>query len=440
VLLQKCELGLLDPDWRPQPPALEAVVGSDGHQARDLRGSVDLDPPAARALARALAEESVVLLANDGTLPLAEEARIALVGPQADSISAMLGCYTFPSHVGIQHPGVPLGITIPTLLEALADELPRTPIEHAVGCDVLSDDTSGIAGAVAAAESADVCVVALGDRAGLFGRGSSGEGCDAEDLRLPGAQEDLLRALLDTGKPIVLVLLSGRPYALGAYADRLAAVLQCFFPGEEGGPAVAAVLAGRVNPSGRLPIGVPRDGRGQPVTYLVPPLGQRSESTNVDPTPLYPFGHGLSYTEFEWSDVEVDGRPHQPGEHAVTGTDGSVTVSVAVRNTGGMPGAEVVQLYLHDPVAQVTRPTVRLIGYAKIGLAPGECRRVRFTVHADLSAFTGRRGLTVVEPGDLELRLSASSAAPRQVVGVRLVGPERVLDHRRRLTSDVSVH
>ncbi|HET9141550.1 glycoside hydrolase family 3 N-terminal domain-containing protein [Actinophytocola sp.] len=440
VLLQKCELGLLDPDWRPVPPALDAVISADGHDSRDLRGSLDLDPPHARRLARALAEESVVLLTNDGALPLRPDARIALVGPQADSIAAMLGCYTFPSHVGIQHPGVPLGIQIPTLLEALADELPNTPIEHVVGCDVNSDDKSGIPAAVAAAESAEVCVVALGDRAGLFGRGTSGEGCDAEDLHLPGAQEDLLTALLDTATPVVLVLLSGRPYALGAFVDRVAAVLQCFFPGEEGGPAVSAVLAGRVNPSGRLPIGLPRHGRGQPVTYLVPPLAQRSELTHVDPTPLFPFGHGRSYTEFSWTDVEVDGRAQQPGDHAVTGTDGSVTVSVSVRNTGTMAGAEVVQLYLHDPVAQVTRPTVRLIGYAKVELEPGEERRVGFTVHADLSAFTGRRGQTVVEAGDLELRLSASSAAPRHVVGLRLVGPERVLDHRRRLTADVSVH
>ncbi|HEU5472238.1 MAG TPA: glycoside hydrolase family 3 N-terminal domain-containing protein [Actinophytocola sp.] len=439
VLLQKCELGLLDPDWRPVPPALEAVVGTDGHEGRDLRGSLDLDPPHARELARTMAEESVVLLTNDGTLPLREDRPIALVGPQADTISAMLGCYTFPSHVGIQHPGVPLGIHIPTLLEALADELPKTPIEHVVGCDVHSADTSGIPAAVAAATSAEVCVVALGDRAGLFGRGTSGEGCDAEDLYLPGAQEELLTALLDTGVPVVLVLLSGRPYALGRFDGRLAAVVQCFFPGEEGGPAVARVLAGRVNPSGRLPIGMPRHGRGQSVTYLVPPLAQRSEATNVDPTPLYPFGYGLSYTEFDWTDVRIDGRPVDPADRTVTGTDGSVSVSVAVCNTGDRVGAEVVQLYLHDPVAQATRPVVRLIGYAKVRLEPGESRIVSFGVHADLSAFTGRRGTIVVEPGDLDLRLGTSSADDRHVVGIRLVGAEREVDHRRRLTADVSV-
>ncbi|HEV2783168.1 MAG TPA: glycoside hydrolase family 3 N-terminal domain-containing protein [Actinophytocola sp.] len=439
VLRQKCELGLLDPDWRPVPPALDAVAGADGDVGRKVEGTIELDPPAARAVARELAEESVVLLVNDGTLPLHPDRRIALVGPQADTVSAMLGCYTFPSHVGIQHPEVPLGVDIPTLLEALADELPSTPIDHAVGCDMLSDDTSGIPVAVSVAERADVCVVALGDRSGLFGRGTSGEGCDAEDLRLPGAQEMLLEAVLDTGTPVVLVLLSGRPYALGPFADRLAAVVQAFFPGEEGGPAVAGVLSGRVNPSGRLPIGVPRDGRTQPAMYLSPPLAQRHDSSSVDPTPLFPFGHGLAYTSFEWTDVQADGRTPEPGERLVTGTDGSLTVSVLVRNTGERAGTEVVQLYLHDPVAQVTRPVVRLIGYARVRLEPGESRRVGFGVHADLSAFTGRRGAPVVEAGDLELRLSSSSVRVRHTVGLRLVGEERVVDHRRRLTADVVV-
>jgi beta-xylosidase len=439
VLLQKCELGMLDPDWHPLPPAMQAVAGSDGHVGRDIAGTINLDPAASRALARRLAEEAVVLLANDGTLPLRPDKRIALVGPQADTVSAMLGCYSFPSHIGIQFPEVPLGVDIPTLLEALADELQSTPIEHAVGCDVHSDDTSGIPVAVAVAERADVCVVALGDRSGLFGRGTSGEGCDAEDLRLPGAQEHLLAALLQTSTPVVLVLLSGRPYGIGAFADRLAAIVQVFFPGEEGGPAVAGVLSGRVNPSGRLPIGVPGDSRAPAAAYLSPPLAHLNGSSNIDPTPLFPFGHGLSYTGFEWVDVLADGRALEPGERVVTGTDGSVSVSVLVRNTGERAGSDVVQLYLHDPVAQVTRPPVRLIGYAKVTLEPGEAKRVGFVVHADLAAFTGRRGAPVVEAGDLELRLSASSTRARHAVAVRLIGEERVVDHRRQLTADVTV-
>jgi beta-xylosidase len=424
VLRQKCELGLLDPDWQPTPPVLSDVDG-------DPAGRVDLDPPQSRAIARQLAEESVVLLANDGALPLRPDARIALVGPLADTITGLVGCYTFPSHVAPQHPEMPLGIEIPTPLAALAAELPGATLRHVPGCAVDGDDTSGIAEAVAAAAGADVCVAVLGDRAGLFGRGTSGEGCDAEDLALPGVQAQLLDALLATGKPVIAVLLTGRPYALGRFRG-LAAVVQGFFPGEEGAGAVAGVLSGRVCPSGRLPVSVPHRPGAQPATYLNTALGQGSAMTTVDPTPLYPFGHGLSYTTFAWEGPTIVDPIEVP-------TDGEVTVTLTVRNTGDRAGADVVQLYLHDPVAQVARPVVRLIGYARVPLAPGESRDVDFRVFADLSAFTGRSGRRVVEPGALELRLSASSADHRYTVPLVLVGPEREVDHERRLTTEVTV-
>jgi beta-xylosidase len=275
-----------------------------------------------------------------------------------------------------------------------------------------------------------VCVAVLGDRAGLFGRGTSGEGCDRGDLSLPGVQAELLDALLATPTPVVLVLLTGRPYALGAHATRTAAIVQAFFPGEEGGGAVAGVLSGRVNPSGSLPVGVPREPGGQPSTYLAPMLGRRTDVSAVDPTPLFPFGHGLSYTSFDWAHARIS--------TAETATDGSAEISVEVANAGERAGAEVVQLYLHDPVAQVTRPVVRLIGYAKVRLEPGERRTIGFTVHADLSAFTGRDGRRVVEPGNLELRLGRSSADIRAALALRLTGPERIVGHHRRLTSEVT--
>ncbi|MEU2426155.1 glycoside hydrolase family 3 N-terminal domain-containing protein [Streptomyces sp. NPDC007851] len=401
VLRQKCELGLLDEDWEPP-----------------REGPVDLDSAENRALARRLAEESVVLLDNpDGVLPLPPDTRVAVVGPRAADALAMLGCYSFPSHVLTHHPEVDPGISIPTVLESLRSELPDAKVTFAEGCDVTDPDTSGFEEAVARAAEADVCVAVLGDRAGLFGRGTSGEGCDVTDLALPGVQADLLERLLSTGVPVVLVLLTGRPYALGRWHGRLGAVVQAFFPGEEGGPAVAGVLSGRVNPSGRLPVSVPRVPGGQPWTYLQPPLGLAGEVSNLDPTPLYPFGHGRSYTDFAWDLVS-------PDTAGIT-TDGSHDVTVTVRNTGGRPGAEVVQLYLHDPVASVTRPDVRLIGYQRVELAPGESRRVTFHFHPDLSAFTDREGTRVVEPGALELRVAASSAEVRATVRLRLTGPVR---------------
>ncbi len=427
VLLQKCALGLLDPDWAPEAPAAE---GPDGPRET----AVDLDSPANRALARRLAEESVVLLDNpDGVLPLAPGARVAVVGPRAADALAMLGCYSFPSHVLPHHPGVPTGIDIPTALDALRAELPDAKVTFAQGCDTSGPDVSGFEEAVAQATEADVCVAVLGDRAGLFGRGTSGEGCDASDLRLPGVQGALLDALVATGVPVVLVLLTGRPYALGRWAGRLGAVVQAFFPGEEGGPALAGVLSGRVTPSGRLPVSVPRLPGGQPWTYLQPPLGLAGEVSNLDPTPLYPFGHGRSYTTFAWEDFTGG------AEAVALGTDEAYDLALTVRNTGERPGAEVVQLYLHDPVASVTRPDVRLIGYRRVELAPGEARRVTFRFHPDLAAFTGRAGRRVVEPGALELRLAASSAEVRHTARLTLTGPARDPGPGRRLRCPVRV-
>ncbi|MEU2747965.1 glycoside hydrolase family 3 N-terminal domain-containing protein [Streptomyces collinus] len=416
VLLQKCELGLLDEDWVPEPGT-----------------AVDLDSTGNRILARRLAEESVVLLDNpDGLLPLAPDTRIAVAGPRAADALAMLGCYSFPSHVLTHHPEVPAGIEIPTVLDALRSELPDAKVTFAQGCDVTDPDTGGFEEAIARAAEADVCVAVLGDRAGLFGRGTSGEGCDATDLGLPGVQGELLDALVATGVPVVLVLLTGRPYALGRWHGRLGAVVQAFFPGEEGGPAVAGVLSGRVNPSGRLPVSVPQVPGGQPWTYLQPPLGLAGEVSNLDPTPLYAFGHGRSYTAFAWEDCSAT-------EPAELGTDGSHDVSVTVRNTGGHAGAEVVQLYLHDPVASVTRPDVRLIGYQRVELAPGEAARVTFRFHADLSSFTDRSGRRVVEPGALELRLAASSTDVRHTAHLTLTGPVRETGADRRLRCETEV-
>ncbi|MFD8368322.1 beta-xylosidase/alpha-l-arabinosidase [Streptomyces hygroscopicus] len=443
VLRQKCELGLLDPDWSATPPALAGTADS-----------VDFDPPAMRAVARELAEESVVLLANDGgVLPLAPDARIAVVGPLADDPAAMLGCYTFPRHVGVEHPELPLGVEVPTLFAALRGELPGARITHAEGCAApgpagSAGDAGGAVSAGAAAltaesrlaqaartaADADVCVAVLGDRSGLFGRGTSGEGCDADDLELPGDQGALLDTLLATGTPVVLVLFTGRPYALGRWSGLLAAAVQAFFPGEEGGPAVAGVLSGRVNPSGRLPVSVPYAPGGQPWTYAQPPLGLRGDASSIDPTPLFAFGHGLSYTTFAWERPEADATD--------VPTDGETTVRLTVRNTGDRAGTEVVQLYLHDPVARIARPVSRLIGYARVPLRPGESAEVHFAFHADLASYPLRAdGTRVVEPGALELRLASSSADSdvRHTIPLALTGPERTVDHRRRLVCEARV-
>lgn len=424
VLRQKLDLGLLDPEWSPIPPAL-----TDTDPA--TTPVIDLDTADGRHVASELAEQSIVLLRNDGILPLAFTPRVALIGPNADTHRAFLGCYSFPAHVGEQHPEVELGLAIPTVAEALHRELPASDITVAAGCTIDGTATTGFDEALAVAGGADVVVAVLGDRAGLFGRGTSGEGCDAESLSLPGVQQQLLDELLGTGKPVVVVLLTGRPYALGAAAREAAAVVQGFFPGEEGAAAVAGVLSGRINPSGRLPVSVPGTPGAQPSTYLAAPLAQASGVSNINPTAAFGFGHGLSYTEFTWQNLEAD---------AVSApTDGEVTVSVQVANTGERDGVEIVQLYLHDPVASVVRPVQRLIAYARVPLAARASARVAFTVPADVTAFTGRDGLRIVEPGELELRFGASSSDIRLTAPLTLTGETRVVDHTRRLHCEVGV-
>nr|WTA64910.1 glycoside hydrolase family 3 C-terminal domain-containing protein [Micromonospora sp. NBC_00855] len=419
VLIQKIELGLLDEGWQ-ELPADVASLRFDDETSQDI--------------AVRLARESVVLLRNTGVLPLPAGSRVALVGPVADDPMAMLGCYSFPNHVGVNHSDFGLGLDIPTLRDELARRVPL--LTHEPGCTITGEDTSGIPAAVAAAAAADVCLLAVGDRAGMFGRGTSGEGCDAVDLRLPGVQADLVRAVLATGTPVVLVLMTGRPYALGPEFDGAAAVVQAFFLGQLGGQALAEVLTGAVNPSGRLPVSVPRDVGGLPSTYLAPPLGRRNKVSSVDPTPTYPFGHGLSYTTFEWSDATVVEPRDDPAAWPV---DGEVRVRITVANTGERAGTEVVQLYLHDPVAQTTRPVVRLIGYTRLPLAPGEAAHVTFGVPADVASFTGLTGRRIVEPGDVELRFGRSSGDVAAALPLRLVGTERQVGYERELLTSVRV-
>jgi len=414
VLTQKVELGMLDPGYSPAPASAD----------------IDLDSAGNRALALELAEQSVVLLANDGTLPLGRPARIAVIGPNADDPFAVLGCYSFPSHVGTQHPDWPIGIALPTVLDAVRAEFDSSEVGYTIGTTVDGGE-SDFADAVALAAASDVVVLALGDRAGLFGRGTSGEGCDAESLRLPGAQQQLVDALLDVGTPVVVTLLAGRPYALGRAVTEAAAIVQSFFPGEEGATAIARVLSGAVNPSGRLPVSVPALAGTQPTTYLASPLARASDVSNIDPTAAFPFGHGLGYTTFEWTDIEI-------ARDELT-TDDTVEATLTVRNTGDRAGVEVVQVYLHDPVASVVRPVQRLVAYARVPLEPGASAEVRVAVPTDLAQFTGREGRRIVEPGALELRFARSSAVTESTAAVTLSGPVRTVDHTRALHAAVTV-
>ena len=411
VLMQKCRLGLLDPDWSPEPTAL----GS---------GTRQLDEPECRRLARELAGRSVVLLANNGVLPLKKGSRLSVVGPLAAEPRAMLGCYSFPMHVGAHFPGFPLGIEIRSVIESLAEDVSGYDVSFSEGCAVVGGSTGGIGEAARTAAASDVCIAVLGDRAGLFGRGTSGEGCDATDLRLPGHQEELLEAVLETGTPTVLVLLIGRPYDISRQVGRLASVVCGFFLGEEGGGALADILGGRTNPSGHLPVSFPSPGGSQPSTYLTAPLGRRSEVSSADPTPLFPFGHGLSFAPADWLGVE---------DLSAGGwrTDGPARFSVTLRNDAKVATSEVVQVYLRGPLADVALPQQRLVAAKRVDIAPGGTATALFELHADLTSYVGADGRRTVGTGDVELQVGASSTDIRASLRFRLEGERRYLGHKR---------
>ena len=424
VLTQKAQVGLLSPDFSPAPPALSAAI--------------DLDRAEDRALARELAAQSLVLLSNgsfDGTpaLPLPSGGSLGVVGPLADDPFAMLGCYSFDAHVGASHPDVPMGISVPSVAAVAAGRFDSVLSSVTGNCEVATE--TEIAEACQIAASVDTCVVVVGDNAGLFGRGTSGEGNDAADLHLPGDQHRMLDRVLaacaDSGSRAVVVVLSGRPYALGDFVDRADAIVQGFFPGEAGGEALWDVLTGVVNPSGKLPVSVPRSSGGQPGTYLHSRLAGRTEVSALDPSPLYGFGHGLSYTSFELSG-------HQSSVPAMSTSD-SVTVSCTVTNTGLRDGAEVVQLYLEDPVGEVVRPVRELIGYARVELPAGASSEVEFVVHADRTSFTGLDLQRVVTPGLVKLHVSTSCASDAATHEVILHGPRRVAGFEREMLTPVRV-
>lgn len=395
------------------------------------------DTPAQRELARRAAARSMVLLRNErGVLPLARDiGRIAVIGPSADSRRLLQGDYSYPAHVEIvfgpvREPGDEIdedagghSTLLPgqagerldlldcfpptvTVLEGIRAAVSRgTRVEVARGCGITTQDEGGIAAAAALAAECDVALVVVGGRSGLVRGCTSGEANDCADLRLTGRQEDLVRAVAATGTPTVVVLVNGRPLALGGILDSVDAVLEAWLPGEEGGNAVADVLFGAVSPAGRLPVTLPRAVGQVPLYYNHKPSGARSQFhgdyADLSCRPLLPFGHGLSYTRFAYDalalpDAPVDGRRPVP-------------VSLRVRNVGERDGDEVVQLYVRDRVASVTRPVKQLAGFVRLGLRAGEARRVTFHLDPGQLAFYDAQMRFVLEPGEIEIMVGASS-------------------------------
>ena len=323
-----------------------------------------------------------------------------------------------------------------TLLEGIRSHVSAgTEVIYARGCDTIDPSTSGIDAAVVAARDADVAIVAIGGRSGLVDGATSGESSDAADLGLPGVQQELVEAIAATGTPVVAVIVSGRPLALPWIAEHVAAIVYAWVPGEEGGNALADILFGDVSPAARLPITLPRDVGQVPLFYNHKPSGGRSQwrtdYTDLPSSPLFAFGHGLSYTTFDYSNLSI-----RPQRVEATGT---TEISIDVRNSGERAGDEVVQLYIHDVVASVTRPVKQLAGFARITLGPGESRTVVFDLDLSQLAFYDRDMQLVVEPGDVDILIGASSEDIRATDRIAITGSRRRLRRDEITPTRVSV-
>ncbi|MER0246531.1 glycoside hydrolase family 3 N-terminal domain-containing protein [Streptomyces sp. HSW2009] len=359
----------------------------------------------ARAAARETAGRTLVLLKNERqTLPLRRDTpSIAVVGPFGDSTD-LQGTWAGPG--GAKFPAT-------TVLAGITAAIPSARVSHVRGVAADGTDTSGIAAATAAARAAAVTVVVVGEPSAI-----SGEAASRSDLRLPGVQAQLIRAVAETGKPFVVVLIGGRPLVVAEWLRAAPAVVMAWHPGIEGGHAIADVLFGAVNPAGRLPASFPRAVGQLPIHYNHENTGRPYDPDNkytskyldLADGPQFPFGHGLSYTTFE-IDAPRLSTDRISADDLRAG--GGVDVTVTVRNTGGRPGEEVVQLYLRDPVASVVQPVRRLRGFARIALRPAESRPVRFRLGAaDVGFWTNdSAGRFVVEKGDIEVYVGADSTA-----------------------------
>ena len=307
---------------------------------------------------------------------------------------------------------------------------------YAKGCDNCSDDISGFEEAINIARQADAVVLALGDKSGLTPDCTTGETRDSADLKLPGLQEELAKALFATGKPVAVVLVTGRPYVLSRLAESANAILEAWLPGEEGGGAIADVLFGDVNPGGKLPITFPRSVGQVPIFYSAKPAGTRShwyvDYVSEKVTPLYPFGHGLSYTSFEYGELSIEREQVREGE--------SVDISFTVSNIGKVAGDEVVQLYIHDEFASIPRPVKELKGYRRVKLEPGETKQITFHLPVDQLAFYNMDLNLALEPGKIFVMLGSSSDDIRLTGEFVIVGEGKMLVNKKVFICPVDVH
>ncbi len=392
VLREKARKGVLD------DPTVDAEAAADAFHTDE-----------AAEVNRKAACQSMTLLKNeDDLLPLDVDS-VAVVGPKADAKKELLGDYAYAAH----YPEEEYESDATTPLSAL-ESRDGLDVHYEEGCTISGPSTEGFDSAVDAASDADVTLAFVGARSAVdfsdvdaekenkLSVPTSGEGCDVTDLGLPGVQEELVDQLLETDTPVVVVVVSGKPHSIEEIAEEAPAVLYAWLPGDEGGPAIADVLLGEHNPGGRLPVSLPKSVGQLPVYYNRKANTANKGYVYTDSEPVYPFGHGLSYTEFEYADLELSEESVPPL--------GTLTASVTVTNTGERAGSEVVQLYTHAANPSQARPVQELTGFERLSLDPGESARVSFELSPTQLAFHDESMDLAVEEGPYEVRIGRSAS------------------------------
>lgn len=418
--------------------------------------AINLRSSQAIEVAKEVSRQSIVIMENNGILPLipTKDKKIAVIGPVADDPMALLCGYSFPVHLIINKVTeresdiiTPLnGLRrVFGLEQVLYEQGVQILEERKYGAPVFPGDvghdnvismnrvspvsmkTDTIPAAVECAKNADVAIVCVGDLAGLFQTGTIGEGSDTDSLNLPGVQQQLLEAVVAAGKPVIVVMMSGRPYNLQGLESKVAAFVWAFSGGQEGGNALADVLSGAVEPSGRLTVSVPKNVGAVPCYY-----NHKFKSAG---TPIafhfgshYPFGYGLSYTKFDLSELVFENEK-------IDSNTGEIRVSCKVTNTGLRKGVAVPQLYVRDVLASIVRPVKELKAFGRVALEAGQSKRVSFCVPVDMLGFTGTENVRIVEPGAFEVQVGQSSVDIALRGTVVVTGQKRVLGKDWRMFS-----
>ncbi|RYJ37169.1 Glycoside hydrolase family 3 protein [Flavobacterium anhuiense] len=389
ILRKKFELGLFDDPYKYSDPKREEKA---------------LNNPEHRKAALEMAEKSIVLLKNENqTLPISKSTKtIAFIGPMVKEYKANMGFWA------VELPEVNYDKWVVSQWDGLQNKVGKnTKLLYAKGCEVTGDNKDGFAEAVATAKQADVVILSVGERHDM-----SGEAKSRSDIHLPGVQEELIKAVMATGKPVVVLINAGRPLVFNWTADNVPAIMYTWWLGTEAGNAIANVLFGDYNPSGKLPMTFPREVGQVPIYYNHFSTGRPAKDENstnyvsayidLKNSPKFPFGYGLSYTTFDYSGLKLSSTKIKSNE--------TIKVSFQLKNTGKVAGEEVVQLYLKDKFGSVVRPVLELKDFQKLKLNAGESKTIEFTIDKEKLSFYNNKLEWVAEPGDFEVMIGASSA------------------------------